>query len=216
MSTATLIDSMGDDVSVVNAARVSFAKAVEEFSEKDAKLLDYLARNGHWTPFGHVTATFLVSAPIFVARQLMKHQVGLTVNEVSRRYVHDDLEFWSPKDDGGEWRLRHEDKKQGSAGTHPASAEIQQYYMAGISSAVEIYQEMIAGGVCPEQARAVLPHSLMTTWWWTGSLAAFARVCAQRIHDHAQQETRVIAEAIDNQMLTVASVSWEVLRKYSA
>lgn len=204
---AELIDSMGDDLTVVNAARVSFAKQVEEFSERDTRLIKYLAKHNHWTPFSHVTATFRVSAPIFVARQLFKHKVGLTENEISRRYVDDLPVIYAPE----EWRTAPENAKQGSGGVHPETHAISQAYTDYALEAIRYYKLLIEEGVAPEQARMVLPQSMMTEWFWTGSLAAFARVCKQRISKDAQAETGIIAKDISSQLSGVAPVSWEVL-----
>jgi thymidylate synthase (FAD) len=204
---AELIDSMGDDITVVNAARVSFAKEVEEFGEKDTRLIKYLARHNHWTPFAHVTATFRVTAPIFVARQLFKHVVGLVTNEVSRRYVSDEPQLFLPD----EWRMKPVNAKQGSSGAHPYQEELTGLYMEAGQAALGVYNAMIEMGVAPEQARMILPQSMQTEWYWTGSLASFARVCKQRISDDAQAETRYIAEEISDQLSGVAPVSWEVL-----
>ena len=204
---AELIDSMGDDLTVVNAARVSFAKEVEEFGERDTKLIKYLARHHHWTPFAHVTATFRVAAPIFVARQLFKHVVGLVVNEVSRRYVSDDPQLYLPE----EWRMKPVNAKQGSSGAHPYQQELSALCVEAGEAAIGVYNAMIEMGVAPEQARMVLPQSMMTEFIWTGSLAAFARVCKQRISKDAQAETAIIAQDISNQLSGVAPVSWEVL-----
>ena len=204
---AELIDSMGDDITVVNAARVSFAKEVEEFGEKDTRLIKYLARHNHWTPFAHVTATFRVTAPVFVARQLFKHVVGLVTNEVSRRYVSDEPQLFLPD----EWRMKPVNAKQGSSGAHPYQEELTGLYMEAGQAALGVYNAMIEMGVAPEQARMILPQSMQTEWYWTGSLASFARVCKQRISDDAQAETRYIAEEISDQLSGVAPVSWEVL-----
>jgi len=204
---AELIDAMGDDLTVVNAARVSFAKEVEEFSERDTKLITYLAKHNHWTPFSHVTATFRVAAPIFVARQLFKHVVGLTANEVSRRYVSDAPSLYVPE----EWRMKPVNAKQGSSGSHPYQQELSALCVEAGEAALGVYNAMIEMGVAPEQARMVLPQSMMTEWYWTGSLAAFARVCKQRISKDAQAETAVIARDIADQLSGVAPVSWEAL-----
>jgi thymidylate synthase (FAD) len=204
---AELIDSMGDDITVVNAARVSFAKEVEEFGEKDTRLIKYLARHNHWTPFAHVTATFRVTAPVFVARQLFKHVVGLVTNEVSRRYVDDEPQLFLPD----EWRMKPVNAKQGSSGVHPYQEELTGLYKEAGEAALGVYNVMIEMGVAPEQARMILPQSMQTEWYWTGSLASFARVCKQRISDDAQAETRYIAEEISDQLSGVAPVSWEVL-----
>lgn len=207
---AKLISAMGDDLTVVNAARVSFAKQVETFSERDAKLIKYLAKHDHWTPFSHVTATFQVQAPIFVARQLFKHKVGLTENEISRRYVSEDPAIWVPV----EWRSAPENAKQGSGGTHPNTAAISAIYAEWCRDAIEYYQHLIDEGVAPEQARMVLPQSMMTEWYWTGSLASFARICKLRLSGDAQQETGIIARDISEQLSGVAPVSWEVLTNH--
>jgi len=204
---AELIDSMGDDLTVVNAARVSFAKQVDECGERDTKLIKYLAKHNHWTPFSHVTATFRVVAPIFVARQLFKHVVGLTTNEVSRRYVSDTPPAYVPE----AWRNKPENAKQGSDGIHPQQQAVQDTYIRSVQSALTAYEEMVELGVAPEQARMVLPQSAMTEWYWTGSMAAFARVCNQRISKDAQAETGIIARDIYRQLSGVAPVSWAVL-----
>jgi thymidylate synthase (FAD) len=204
---AELIDSMGDDLTVVNAARVSFAKEVEEFGERDTKLIKYLARHHHWTPFAHVTATFRVAAPIFVARQLFKHKVGLTENEISRRYVSDEPMFYQPE----KWRGAPKNAKQGSDGVVADQGFCHGYHQDAIRMATAAYHHMLREGVAPEQARMVLPQSMLTEWYWTGSLAAFARVCKQRISKDAQAESGIIATDIYNQLSGVAPVSWAVL-----
>lgn len=204
---AVLLESMGNDLTVVNAARVSFAKCKDEFEEKDARLIRYLATHNHWTPFAHVTASFRVSAPVFVRSQLLKHVVGLVCNEVSRRYVNDLPAMYAPE----KWRKAPESAKQGSGGTHPQTTAISDVYTEWCYDAIRYYQQLIKSGVAPEQARMVLPQSMMTEWIWTGSLAAFARVCKQRISGDAQEETRFIAEDISDQLSGVAPVSWAVL-----
>lgn len=194
---------MGDDLRVANAARVSFAKESEEFNDKDAKLINYLAKHGHWSPFSHCFLTFRIKAPIFVARQLQKHQVGLAWNEVSRRYVDSEPEFYVP--DG--WRKRAENVKQGSGDE----------VVEGISNGsvnrwcLEVYRNMLEDGVCPEQARMVLPQSMMTEWYWSGSLYAFARVCKQRLDPHAQLETRQVAGQIGSICADKFPTSWDAL-----
>jgi thymidylate synthase (FAD) len=183
----TLIDKMGSDLSVVNAARVSFAKKKTEFDEKDEKLIKYLAEHDHWSPFGHSSMQFLIKAPIFVARQLVKHQVGLIWNEVSRRYVDDEPEFYIPFI----WRSRPENKKQGSG-----DKEIE-FDITEITQACKVvYKQMLEEDISPEMARMVLPQNMMTEWYWSGSLMAFARVCNLRNKEDAQQETRVVTEHI--------------------
>ena len=183
----TLIDKMGSDLSVVNAARVSFAKKKTEFDEKDEKLIKYLAEHDHWSPFGHASMQFLIKAPIFVARQLVKHQVGLIWNEVSRRYVDNEPEFYIPFI----WRSRPENKKQGSS-----DKEIE-FDITEITQACKVvYKQMLEEDISPEMARMILPQNMMTEWYWSGSLMAFARVCNLRNKEDAQQETRVVTEHI--------------------
>lgn len=208
MLEVSLIDVMGDDLTVVNAARVSFAKYTEEFSERDTRLIQYLASHNHWTPFSHCTATLHIKAPIFVARQLFKHKVGLTENEISRRYVDEDPEVFVP----ATWRKRAENKKQGSQ-LDAVSDEDSCYvaYAQALSAAVEAYDFLLEADVCPEQARMILPQSIQTEWYWTGSIASFARVCKLRIHDDAQYETRLVAEQINELLAPHFPVSWEVL-----
>ena len=223
----TLIDKMGTDLTVVNAARVSFGKKKKKFTDADAKLINYLARHNHWTPFGHCSLQFHIVAPVFVARQLVKHQVGLVWNEISRRYVDTDPEFYTPE----KWRLRAEDKKQGSSeqvyynevvtkdafdesipspGGNPYEMPT---YKTICENARTAYNSMIKLGVCPEQARMVLPQSMMTEWYWSGPLMAFARVCNLRCKPDTQKETRKIANQIDELTGDLFPVSWEALRK---
>lgn len=206
MITVFLTDKMGDDLTVVNTARVSFAKHSEELSDKDIRLIHYLAEHGHWTPFAHPQATFHVRAPIFVARQLGKHQVGLVWNEVSRRYVDDTPDYWMPK---GSWRSRPEGSiKQGSG---DQQIPVKPSTFAVMQDAVDEYERLIAEGVAPEQARAVLPQGMYTEWYWTGSLFAFSRVCKLRLDAHAQQETRAVARDISIHMSRLFPVSWNAL-----
>ena len=187
----TYVDHMGSDLSVVNAARVSFDKVSEEFNEKDAKLLKYLAKHDHWSPFAHTSISLRIKAPIFVARQLGKHQVGLVWNEVSRRYVDSTPEFYLPDS----WRMRAENVKQGSDQTRSIDEEIVNT-SSTLFSCLDLYEDMLDSGICPEQARMVLPQSMMTEWIWTGSLLAFIRVCKLRCDDHTQKETRDMAYMI--------------------
>ena len=207
-----LLDIMGSDLTVVNAARVSFAGESEEFGSRDKKLIKYLAKHNHWTPFGHVQVQFRIKAPVFVARQLVKHQVGLVWNEISRRYVDVVPEFHAPE----AWRKRAPDKKQGSLDETFEGRDEERFdikYWDLLEKVKAIYDNMIACGVAPEQARMVLPQSMMTEWYWTGSLAAFARVVKQRISSDAQYECQVIAQKID-QVLAVSeevSYSWACL-----
>jgi len=199
-----LVDHMGSDLSVVNAARVSFAKVHTEFDEKsDTKLINYLAKHNHWSPFGHASMQFHIKAPVFVARQLVKHQVGLTWNEVSRRYVDTEVEFYEPT----EWRLAAENKKQGS------SEETVKYNLAPAHRfAKECYENMLNMGIAPEMARMVLPQSMMTEWYWSGTLYAFARVCNLRCKPDAQKETQNVGWDIDKYARKLFPASWRALR----
>jgi thymidylate synthase (FAD) len=216
----TLLDSMGSDLTVVNAARVSFDKEstwelpddninhLEVLSDKDAKLIKYLAKHNHWTTFGHCFAQFRIKAPIFVARQLVKHQVGLVWNEVSRRYVDHEPEFWFPD----VWRGRPEGSmKQGSSGNVERQDICWVISEGACQTALKYYNSLLEINVAPEQARMVLPLNSMTEWYWSGSLAAWARVCKLRLDPHAQLETREIAVQIDEYMKRLFPVAWEAL-----
>lgn len=203
---ATLVDVMGDDLRVVNAARVSFNKESEwvwidtirdpnrvgydTLSEKDQKLIKYLASHNHWTPFSHVQITMREKVPIFVARQRFKHMVGFTYNEVSRRYVDDEPEFFEPDI----WRIAAENAKQGSGGDHPNSNHWKDRVAYHYMQCADLYESMIADDVAPEQARMVLPQSMYTEYYTTGSLAAWSRAYKQRIDDHAQKEIQDLAK----------------------
>lgn len=198
----TLIDKMGSDLSVVNAARVSFAKKKTEFDEKDEKLIKYLAEHDHWSPFGHASMQFLIKAPIFVARQLVKHQVGLIWNEVSRRYVDSEPEFYIPFI----WRGKPENKKQGSS-----DKEIE-FDITEITQACKaVYKQMLEEDISPEMARMVLPQNMMTEWYWSGTLYAFARVCNLRNKPDSQEETRFVTEQIAKHLEDQFPVSSEYL-----
>lgn len=195
--TVALLDHMGSDLSVVNAARVSFSKVSLEMTEADKKLIRYLAKHDHWTPFAHTSISLRIKAPIFVARQLGKHQVGLVWNETSRRYVKDTPEFYEPET----WRAAAENVKQGSSETEVITRTKQGYPLVeGIpilyQGLLDVYEDMIEAGVSPEQARMILPQAMMTEWVWTGSLLAFVRVCKLRLDKHTQKETRDVAELI--------------------
>ena len=212
----TLIDSMGSDLTVVNAARVSFAKESEWeeipfgngpteglLKDGDERLIKYLAKHDHWSPFGHCSVQFRIKAPIFVARQLVKHQVGLVWNEVSRRYVDDTPEFYVPK----KWRLKAEDKKQGSS-----DKEIEYNIEGAVQFVTQTYNNLLKEGVAPEMARMVLPQNLYTEWYWSGTLMAFARVCNLRCKPDTQKETQIIANMIDEECKELFPSSWEALR----
>lgn len=199
------IDHMGSDLTVANAARVSFNKHKDEFDESDEKLINYLASHKHWTPFSHPQIEVRMKAPIFVARQLFKHKVGLTENEISRRYVDDTPEFFTPE----VWRGRPTDgAKQGSDGEAGYDGI---RYLQLLASSLQCYYSMLDAGVAPEQARMVLPQSMYTEWYWTGSLAAFSRVYSLRSDPHAQKETQEVAAMLDTIIRPLFPVSWKAL-----
>lgn len=203
-----LIDWMGTDDSVVNAARVSFDKESSSYTkEQNDRLIVYLAKHGHWSPFAHTSLSFRIKAPIFVARQLAKHQVGLAWNEVSRRYVHTNIEMWTPEG----FRKAAPNVKQGSSDEMVQNERLRQDYSYATSLAIRTYENLLQQGVCPEQARAVLPQGLLTEWIWTGSLYAFFRVVSQRTTSHAQRETRDVAERISLNCQSQFPVSWQAL-----
>ena len=238
MIQATYIDHMGSDLSVVNAARVSFGKKSElvegewkedetgsyiemVLSDKDTKLIRYLAKHEHISPFGHCFASFHIKAPIFVARQLVKHKF-LRWNEISRRYVDDEPEFYVPD----VWRGRSADKKQGSEGVvdldslNAVGGDFHGDFGEGTLAArlawkseddFEVYDLLIKAGVAPEQARMVLPQSTMTEWYWSGSLDAFASMCKLRLKEDTQYESRLVAQQISANMAELFPVSWEAL-----
>ena len=211
MIEVTYIDHMGTDLTVANAARVSFGKTSEmeddpwgppKLKAKDDKLIRYLAKHKHISPFGHCFASFHVKAPIFVARQLVKHKF-LRWNEISRRYVDDEPEFYVPD----VWRGRSADKKQGS------DKDLEVWWDEDLlfSRPLSVYKRMLDEGVAPEMARMVLPQSTMTEWYWSGSLDAFADMCRLRITPDTQYETKQAALGVDKIMLKLFPVSWIAL-----
>ena len=200
-----LIDKMGTDLSVVNAARVSYAKYKDNLEDKDEKLIKFLAEHNHWSPFAHASLQFRIKAPVFVARQLVKHQVGLVWNEISRRYVDYEPEFFQPT----EWRGRPENSKQGSDGVVHTDEE---YYSRYVNGCKVYYSLLLNQGVAPEQARMVLPQSMMTEWIWSGTLYAFARVCNLRCAKDTQEETQQIANEIHNICKEEFPISWKYLK----
>lgn len=214
MIKAELIDHLGSDLTVVNSARVSFNKEGQledgQLSAKDVKLISYLAQHNHITPFTHPQITLRESVPIFVARQRFKHVVGFTYNEVSRRYVDDTPEFYFP----AEWRTRPDGSlKQGSGGVHVENETMKGAYLDFITEASSLYERMVASGVAPEQARMVLPQSMITSYYVTGSLAAFARAYKQRIDSHAQKEIQDLAIQWDALIEPLFPVSWQALTR---
>lgn len=216
---ATYIDHCGSDLTTVNAARVSFGKKsvceetrfldlgdwcgdIPVVNDKDTKLIKYLAKHKHFSPFGHCFASFHIKAPIFVARQLVKHEY-LRMNEISRRYVDSEPEFYVPD----VWRGRAKDKKQGSEGVVDEQFTDWQQW----AYSLDTYKEMLAAGVAPEQARMVLPLSMYTEWFWSGSMDAFANMCKLRLKEDTQYETRLVAQQIDKEMSALYPVSWKAL-----
>ena len=206
------INHMGDDLSVVNAARVSFGKYKDLMDESDSKLIYYLAKHNHKSPFNHAFATFHVKAPIFVARQLQKHEY-MPWNEISRRYVDNEPEFYEPD----VWRRRSADKKQGSEGVIDSSDLDHELSMLddAYSNIKAIYKSMtdpnLEINVAPEMARMVLPQSMYTEWYWSGSLYAFAKMCNLRLKEDTQKETQEIAQQISREMFKLFPISWQAL-----
>jgi thymidylate synthase (FAD) len=220
------IDHCGSDLTTVNAARVSFGKKsewewvslpatnsyntfdpkVKKLSDRDTKLINYLAKHKHISPFGHAFASFHIKAPIFVARQLVKHKF-LRWNEISRRYVDNELEFYTPD----VWRGRSADKKQGSEGEVKLGTLDDNIVSESPFEALCAYSALINAGVAPEQARMVLPQSTMTEWYWSGSLDAFADMCRLRCKEDTQYESRLVADQVSTIMQDLYPVSWSAL-----
>lgn len=200
------VDHMGSDLTVVNAARVSFNKHKEEFDESDSKLIKYLASHNHWTPAAHPQITLRMKAPVFIRTQCFKHKQGFVENEVSRRYVDDMPTFFYPS---SWWGKPVGNAKQGSS-----EEEIKGYddpYDVLVKFCLTQYESMIEAGVAPEQARMVLPQSMYTEWYWTGSLAAYARFYKQRSDPHAQKEIQDLAQMVGDIIQPLFPVSWEAL-----
>ena len=211
---AELIDHMGTDLTVVNSARVSFDKESDwdgtGLFDQDARLINYLAKHNHFTPFTHPQITLRETVPVFVARQRFKHVVGFTYNETSRRYVDDTPDFFMPD----AWRSRPDASiKQGSAGVHPNSAMWNQKYEDFCGLAESLYTGMIEDGIAPEQARMLLPQSMFTSYYVTGSLAAWARAYKQRSDSHAQVEIQMLAHQWNSLIEPLFPVSWAALIK---
>jgi thymidylate synthase (FAD) len=215
------VDHMGTDLTVVNAARVSFNKQSEWdhpdshvpaniLSVKDSKLVKYLADHNHWTPFAHTSITLRIKAPISIRTQLFKHKVGFTENEISRRYVSYEPDLYYPffrgKPTNG--------AKQGSEDfiqDAKVKLTIDKIYRDSSEAAIEAYNNLLEAGVAPEQARFVLPQGVYTEWWWTGSLPAYARVYKQRTDPHAQWEVQEYAKGIGQIIEPLFPESWSVL-----
>lgn len=212
---AEYVDHMGDDLSVVNAARVSFDKITNWEDDvrgrligHDARLIRYLAKHNHWSPFAHTAVTLRMSAPAPIRTQCFKHKVGFSENEVSRRYVSKTPTLYVPK----EFRTAPSGNvKQGSGGRHKHSDDWVQVYERSCKAAIAAYDSMIADGVCPEQARFVLPQGVEVEWIWTGNLASYARFYKQRTDPHAQREIRDLAEMVGQIIEPLFPVSWRAL-----
>lgn len=204
------VDHMGSDLTVVNAARVSFSKHKEFMDDSDEKLINYLATHRHITPFQHPQITLRMQAPVPIRTQLFKHKVGLTENEESRRYIKTVPELFVPKN----FRSKPEGSiKQGSSGVHEESETYLKVYEEHCQNAIDLYVEMVEKGIAPEQARLILPQGVEVNWYWTGSLAAFARVYWQRSDNHAQKESQDIAEMIAKVIEPLYPISWRCLTK---
>ena len=231
---AEYVDHMGNDLNVVNAARVSFDKVSEyivpeknsipecscgrtdycpcagdvdkELPSEDERLIKYLARHNHWTPFAHTAITLRMTAPIPIRTQCFKHKAGFVENEVSRRYVSSEPEFYVPV-----LRQAAENKKQGSGEDMKGQAYWTSHYRSWMNQAIGNYLSLIDNGVCEEQARFVLPQGVLTEWIWTGNLASYARFCKQRLDPHAQKEIQELAKMVSEIIEPLFPVSWAAL-----
>jgi thymidylate synthase (FAD) len=204
----TLLETFGDDLTVVNAARVSFGKEVTEMSSRDEKLIKYLADHQHVTPFFHPQVRFRLKMPIFVAREWYRHQIGFARNEVSRRYVDSLPEVWEPEF----LRERDTNKKQGSKHTPiEQNDECMKLIKEHHAECLDLYNKLLIKGVCPEQARIILPQSMLTEFIETGSLAAYARLYKLRSDPTAQKEIQDLAHAIGSAIEKHFPVSWKAL-----
>ena len=207
-----LLEVFGSDVTVVNAARVSFGKEVSVMDEKDVKLLNYLAKHNHVSPFFHPQIRFRLKMPIFIAREWYRHQIGLSRNEVSRRYVDSKVECWVPQIT--DIRERDPKAKQGSKATPVESVEaVHCQLKEATDAAVRTYEALLAAKVAPEIARTVLPQSMYTEFIETGSLAAYARICALRLDPTAQKEIQVYASFVDQLLAKAFPHSWKALQQ---
>lgn len=223
-----LLDHMGDDLAVVNAARVSFSKTSEfvdeegflglvpadyvpprkVLSEADTKLINYLAKHNHWTPFAHTALKFRIAAPVPIRTQCFKHKVGMVENEESRRYISTTPEIFIPEF----FRVKPEGSiKQGSGDKHRQSDFFIQTYTRAVQEAVDLYKWMLKDGVCPEQARFILPQGAIVNWIWTGNLVSFANFYNKRTDPNAQREVQVVAELVCKEVEKIFPVSWSAL-----
>ena len=204
------VSHMGSDLTVANSARVSFNKETKDFTDKDEKLIAYLAKHNHWTPFAHPQITLRIKAPISIRTQCFKHKVGFTENEVSRRYVAYEPDIYNPR-----WR------KKPTNGAKQGSEDFMEFgdewnycniaYSNAVKSCIDVYELLLSKGVAPEQARFILPQGAYTEWWWTGSLSAYARFFTQRSDSHAQWEIREYANAVGEIIAPLFPKCWKVL-----
>ena len=213
MIKVSVVEHMGDDVSVVNAARVTMGVVRKGgLNFRDEKLIKFLAREKHVTPFRHPQVTFRCSAPIAIARQLGKHQVGHSWNEMSRRYKDGEVECFMPE----LFFTRPSDLHEGSGEvidkTNGSHSALQEVFRASYEGAVKAYRGLVDAGIAPEQARFLLPQGMMTEWIWTGSLYGWAELYRQRSSTHAQYEARLFADEIDKHMSLLYPVSWQALK----
>lgn len=216
---AEYVDHMGSDLSVVNAARVSFDKVGEALGvnsdgslilkEGDVKLIHYLSKYNHWTPFAHTSITLRMQAPVPIRTQCFKHKQGFTENEESRRYISGAPEVFVPES----FRRASENKKQGSEGAHPDSGSWKDTYLFWVRGCLSTYERMITAGVCPEQARFILPQGVEVNWIWTGNLASYARFYSQRADPHAQKEVQDLARMVGDIIEPLFPVSWRALTR---
>jgi thymidylate synthase (FAD) len=205
------IDHMGSDASVVKAARVSFAADGLEFDGgRDSGLINYLAEHNHWTPFAHTSITLRMTAPVPIRTQCFKHKVGFSENEESRRYISSSPKFFIPQ----QFRKHPEGSvKQGSGeDMHPTGNKYwRRHFQSNNSMCLDSYEMAIAGGMCPEQARFLLPQGMEVSWYWTGSLSAYARFYKQRTDPHAQQEIKILALEVGEILKPLYPVAWGAL-----
>ena len=221
---AELLDWMGSDLDVANAARVSFNKESEyeyeelpagevlkfKLKESDEKLIKYLAKYDHWTPFAHTALKFRCSAPVPIRTQAFKHKIGMVENEESRRYISSTPEIYIPEF----FRSKPEGNiKQGSGGEHPCSSLLVAEYEELVNNCVKQYECMIGLGVCPEQARFILPQGAIVNWIWTGNLVSFANFYNKRTEATAQKEVQVLAESVGSKIKEIFPISWVALVK---
>lgn len=212
-----LLDSMGNDLDVCNAARVSFAKETQwatmeagegMLASGDIKLINYLAKHDHWTPFAHTALKFRVAAPVPIRTQCFKHKVGMVENEESRRYISTTPEIFIPEF----FRAKPEGSiKQGSGEEHQDSGYWVEQYTHQVEDAVSLYNRMLKDGVCPEQARFILPQGAIVNWIWTGNLVSFANFYNKRTDTNAQREVQVVAELVGKEVERIFPVSWKAL-----